>query len=136
MADVFSREKRSEVMSAIRSKNTSIEVTVFRFLRKNRQYFKTHYDKVTGKPDIALPRSKKAVFIDGDFWHGRDYSRRKDTLPDYWKLKIKNNINRDKISRKKLKDEGWAILRVWEHDLEKNKEFSLNKILTFLKKDN
>ena len=42
----------------------------------------------------------------------------------------------DKISRKKLKDEGWAILRVWEHDLEKNKEFSLNKILTFLKKDN
>ena len=123
-------------MSAIRSKNTSIEVTVFRFLRKNRQYFKTHYDKVTGKPDIALPRSKKAVFIDGDFWHGRDYSRRKDTLPDYWKLKIKNNINRDKISRKKLKDEGWAILRVWEHDLEKNKEFSLNKILTFLKKDN
>jgi DNA mismatch endonuclease Vsr len=71
MADVFDPGKRSEVMAKIRSKNTKSEVLVFNYLRKNKIYFRKHYDKVLGKPDNALLRKKKAVFIDGDFWHGR-----------------------------------------------------------------
>lgn len=132
MADVFSKKKRSEVMSHIHSKNTLIERIVFRFLRKNNVYFQRHYGRVSGKPDIALPRKKKAVFIDGDFWHGRDYSIRKNKLPKYWVLKISANQKRDRKTRCLLKQNGWRILRVWEADLERKGERTLNKILRFL----
>ena len=64
-------------MSKIRSKNTKLEVLVFRELRKRGVYFQKHYERVVGKPDIALPRKRKAVFLDGDFWHGYDFPDRK-----------------------------------------------------------
>ncbi len=69
MADVFSKAKRSEIMSRIRAKDTRIEKTVFSYLRKKKIYFQKHYSKVAGNPDIALPAEKIAVFINGDFWH-------------------------------------------------------------------
>jgi len=81
MADCFTKKKRSEIMSKIRNKETKIEKMVFKYLRENKVYFQKHYNWASGKPDIALPRKKKAVFIDGDFWHGRDYEKRKDSLP-------------------------------------------------------
>ena len=131
MTDVFSKEKRSQVMSLIRSKDTSIERKVFRFLRRKKLYFKTHYSNAEGNPDIALPRRKKAVFIDGDFWHGRDYKYRKNKLPDYWKSKIEGNKKRDIRHNRSLKSTGWKVLRIWEHDLEKNEKSTLNKIYLF-----
>ena len=67
MPDKFLKEKRSLIMSKIRSKNTKIEVNVFRELRKRGIYFQKHYKGTIGNPDIALPRKKKAIFIDGDF---------------------------------------------------------------------
>jgi len=132
MADVFSVEKRSEVMSKIRSKNTLIERKVFRYLRKNNIYFQKHYDRAPGKPDIALPRKRKAVFVDGDFWHGHDYNKRRKKLSPYWKLKILTNIKRDRKNRNLLKQQGWKVLEIWELDLEKREEQTLNKILHFL----
>ncbi|KKR09150.1 MAG: hypothetical protein UT37_C0024G0005 [Parcubacteria group bacterium GW2011_GWA2_39_18] len=68
--DVFSRNKRSEIVSRIRSSDTEIEKDVFRFLRANGIHFQKHYKKAAGCPDIALPNKKRAVFIDSDFWHG------------------------------------------------------------------
>ena len=133
MADVFSPEKRSEIMSKIRSKNTKAEIVVFRELRKRKIYFQKHYKRVAGCPDIALPRKKKAVFIDGDFWHGYQFSENKERLPKkYWQDKIEGNIRRDKYNRSKLKKEGWAVLRVWEHEVLKNLEETLNKIVDFI----
>jgi len=132
MADVFTKEKRSDVMSRIHSKNTLIELRVFRFLRKNKVYFKMHYDRILGKPDVAKPREKKAVFLDGDFWHGRDYKIRREKLPPYWSLKIAANIKRDKKYRLLLKKQNWRILRVWEHDLERKEKATLRKIYNFL----
>jgi len=135
MADVFSTKKRSDVMTHIRSKNTVIERIVFKFLKRNNIYFVKHYNRVAGKPDVAKPRAKKAVFIDGDFWHGgRDYGNRKNKLPQYWKLKIQKNIARDKENLKKLKNQGWKVLRVWEYDLEHNQKSTLKKIGLFLNK--
>ncbi len=72
MSYMFSSQKRSEIMSHIRSKNTEAERITFRYLRRNKIYFQKHYTRTAGKPDIALPRRKKEVFIDGDFWHGRE----------------------------------------------------------------
>ncbi|MDD5437919.1 MAG: very short patch repair endonuclease [Patescibacteria group bacterium] len=132
MTDVFSREKRSEIMSRIRSKNTVPEKTVFSYLRKKGIYFRRHYPEIPGKPDIALPGKKKAVFIDGGFWHGFRFSTVRRRLSPYWKEKIQKNILRDRKNRAKLKRLGWSCMRVWDHDLEKRKDESLLKIMNFL----
>lgn len=121
MTDIFSKEKRSEIMSHIRSKNTEAEKIVFTFLRKEGIYFQKHYKKIHGSPDIALPRKKRAVFIDGDFWHGRDFERIKKGRDenDYWVKKIGSNIKRDKKQRYLMRKEGWVVLKIWESNLKR-----------------
>ncbi len=122
-------------MSKIRSKNTKSEVLVFRELRKRGIYFQKHYKRAAGNPDIALPRKKKAVFIDGDFWHGYQFSKLKKRLPKkYWLAKIERNIKRDRKNRAQLRKEGWEVLRVWEHEVHKNFRKAIDKIIDFLKK--
>lgn len=133
MADVFSKKKRSEIMSKIKSEGTSAEITVFRFLRREGVYFQKHYKKIKGSPDIALPRKKIAVFIDGDFWHGWNFNKSKERLPEkYWRSKIESNILRNKRQRREMKRKGWKILRVWEHELKKRKNKTLLRIKLFL----
>ena len=132
--DVFSKKKRSEIMSRIRSKNTLLEREIFSSLRKRRIYFRKHYDKVPGNPDMALPRRKMAVFIDGDFWHGYKFRKQQQRLPKkYWIAKINMNILRDKEVNRKLRKEGWRILRIWEHDVKKNPLQTIDRIENFLK---
>lgn len=131
--DIFAEKKRSEIMSKIRSKNTRAEKIVFRRLKKKRVYFQKHYSRVAGSLDIALPRKKKAVFIDGDFWHGWQFSRIKNKLPKkYWQAKIEGNIRRDKKVRLKLKKSGWKVLRIWEHEIYNNLDIATSKIESFL----
>ena len=133
--DVFSKKKRSEIMSRIKSKNTKAEVLIFKELRKRGIYFQKHYKRAAGNPDIALPRKKKAVFIDGDFWHGWKFKKNKKRLPKkYWVEKIESNIARDKKNRAKLRKEGWQVLRVWEHAAFKNHDKIVEKIVEFFKK--
>ncbi|GAJ07086.1 unnamed protein product, partial [marine sediment metagenome] len=97
MADKFSKDVRSKIMSEIRSEGTKVENIVFKELKKRKIYFQKHYKRAVGNPDIALPRKKKAVFIDGDFWHGRDFHKLKKRLPKkYWLKKIERNVQRDK----------------------------------------
>jgi DNA mismatch endonuclease (patch repair protein) len=122
-------------MSRIRSHNTKAELIIFRGLRKKGIYFQKHYKKIIGSPDIALPRKKKAVFIDGDFWHGKDFAKLKRRLPKkYWLSKIEGNMKRDKKNRAKLRREGWGVLRVWESKIGKNPQKSIDLIESFLKK--
>ena len=123
-------------MSKIRSQNTKAELLVFRELKKRGIYFQKHYKKAPGNPDIALPRKKKAVFIDGDFWHGRDYKRTIDRLPEgYWKDKIKRNVSRDRKYRKVLISQGWQILHIWESDISRKhtRIRKLQEVAKFLK---
>jgi DNA mismatch endonuclease (patch repair protein) len=131
--DVFTKKKRSEIMSKIRSKNTKAELVVFRELRKRKIYFQKHYKKVAGSPDIAIPQKKIAIFIDGDFWHGRDFKREKNRLPKrYWRKKIELNIARDKKNRAKLKRQGWKVLKVWERDITKESQKNMGKVVNFI----
>lgn len=135
--DIFSKKKRSEVMSKIKGSNTSIEKVVFSFLRSKGVYFQKHYNRVNGCPDIALPRKKIAVFIDGDFWHGYKFKKKKESLlasqQHYWIDKIERNIARDRKTLKSLKEAGWKVLRIWEHQLKRRKTVALEKILSFLR---
>ncbi|MDD5430688.1 MAG: very short patch repair endonuclease [Candidatus Pacebacteria bacterium] len=136
MTDIFTKKKRSEIMSLVRSKNTVAEKIVFSYLRSKKVYFRKHYAGAIGSPDIARPREKKAVFIDGDFWHGREYRslRKGKSENDFWVKKIKGNMDRDKRQRKYLKINGWKLLMVWESDIKRKgtRNDLLQKIQSFL----
>jgi DNA mismatch endonuclease (patch repair protein) len=138
MPDIFDPQKRSEVMSKIRSKNTKAEVMVFKYLRQQKVYFQKHYKRAPGSPDVALPRKKKAVFIDGDFWHGRTFDalfiRRGQDENDPWIKKIRRNMERDAEQRSALQESGWDIFQIWEQDLLRTstRQESLERIKAFL----
>ena len=120
-------------MSKIRSKNTKAELIVFRELRKRKIYFQKHYKKAAGSPDIAFPRKKMAIFIDGDFWHGRNFAKNKNRLPKkYWRRKIETNIIRDRKNRAKLKRQGWKVLRVWERSVMGVGRKNIDKVVNFI----
>lgn len=131
--DKFDKETRSRIMSAIRSKNTTPELRTFKELRKKGVYFQKHYKKVVGTPDIALPSKKRAVFIDGDFWHGFRYPLWKSRLnSEFWRNKIERNRKRDQVYHRKLRNMGWQVMRVWEHQLDKTFDKTIDKIVRFL----
>ncbi len=137
MADIFDKDKRSDIMSRIRGKNTKVELLVFRYLRNNGVYFQKHYQTKEGvRLDIALPRKRKGVFIDGDFWHGRTIDKllERRGLEDFWVKRMNRNIERDGEQLQLLNKAGWKILRIWESDLTRvsTKESSLQSIAHFL----
>lgn len=123
-------------MASVRSKNSKAELLAFSYLRKEGVYFQRHYSGAVGTPDIALPRKRKACFIDGDFWHGRRLPElvQKRGNEDYWTRKIRNNVSRDTVIRKKLREEGWELLVVWESDImrKRTRDEALKNILDFL----
>ncbi len=134
MADVFSKKKRSEIMSKIRSKNTLLETSFCKLVSKKLYplgyRYKRNYVRLLGKPDIAFTKNKVAVFLDGDFWHGYNFKKTSGRLPKkYWLGKIEKNIVRDKKVNKELKKKGWQVIRLWEHEIKKDSEKALNKII-------
>ena len=128
MADIFTPEKRSWVMSRIRGKDTKIEIKMEKILKKTGFKFEKH-PEMYGNPDFAHKRKRIAIFCDGDFWHGYRYGQKKRLSKKFWRDKIENNMRRDKRYNRKLRRDGWSVLRLWEHDIEKNPEKCRRKIL-------
>lgn len=132
--DVFSREKRSQIMSRVSGKNTKPELVVRSLLHKMGYRFRLHRKDLPGKPDITLPKYKKVIFVHGCFWHGHTdcpRSKRPTTNGKFWREKLDKNRERDKTSVNNLKELDWDILVVWTCEV--NDMFKLkNKLLSFL----
>jgi DNA mismatch endonuclease, patch repair protein len=117
MVDRVSKEKRSKIMSAIRSKNTFPEITLRKALWARGFRFRVQYCKE--KIDIAFPSKKLAVFVDGCFWHGCPiHSHMPKSNKSYWIPKLQKNIERAKAKDERLRNQGWTVLHFWEHELE------------------
>jgi len=130
MVDI-SKEKRSKIMSSIKSKGTSIEERFRIALCENKIKGYRINPKMIGNPDFAFTKYKIAIFCDGDFWHGKDFSQLKRRLNDeYWINKIEKNRNRDKKYDNILKKEGWTVFRFWESEINAN----INKCIAKLQK--
>lgn len=137
MTDVFTKKKRSDVMSKIRSKNTKLEASFCNFVSAKLYPLGFRYRRnskfVLGRPDMVFKKHKLAVFIDGDFWHGYTFKKIRHRLPKkYWHAKILGNIERDKNITKALKQDGWKVLRIWEHELKTRQKAVLLKIIRLL----
>lgn len=131
MTDIFTKEKRSWVMSRIRGKNTRIEIVTGKLLSSNKIRF-TRHPKIYGNPDFLVGK-KTAVFCDGDFWHGFQYDEKKKPKKKFWKNKIEENMRRDKRISRKLRRDGYSVIRLWEHDIEKRPLVCLNRITRFMR---
>lgn len=118
--DVLTPEQRSYNMSRIRGKNTGPELLLRRYLWNSGFRYRLHY-KLPGRPDIVFVTRKIVVFVDGCFWHGcPQHGVRPKTNSTFWNTKIQGTIDRDKKNQQLLEQEGWTVLRFWEHDIEKD----------------
>ena len=119
MSDVFTKAKRSEVMSRIRGRgNQATEIALAKFFRRKKITGWRRHQKIFGKPDFVFPKLKLAVFVDGCFWHG---CPKHGTQPKgnaaFWRKKIAGNRIRDRLVGRTLRKSGWQVLRIWEHAL-------------------
>lgn len=119
MADIYSRSKRSQIMSSVRSTgNRSTELAAIRYFREQGlSGWRRHLD-LSGTPDFCFPDAKVAVFVDGCFWHGcpKHYKAPK-TNKRFWRERVEKNIRRDRRVDRQLRKAGWSIIRIWEHEL-------------------
>lgn len=123
--DNLTKEQRRKSMQNIKAQDTSIEVKLRKALWKKGFRYRKNYNKLPGKPDIALTKYKIAIFCDGEFFHGKDWEVLKPKLENgnnsgYWVSKISRNRKRDDEVNKRLLFEGWTVIRFWGDDIKKH----------------
>jgi len=116
LADTFNPEKRSQIMSRIRDRDTKPELLIRKGLHAKGFRYRLHDRKLPGKPDLVFPRYKSIIFVNGCFWHGHSCHlfRWPASRVEYWKPKITRTIERDKANFRSLEAKGWHILIIWE----------------------
>jgi len=133
--DNLTKEQRHKNMSRIRSKNTKPEVILRKALWHKGIRYRKNYNKLPGKPDIAITRYRIAIFVDGDFWHGKNMDKINKQIKsnrEYWLPKLEKNKQRDAEINDFLTEEGWLVLRFWESDIKKGLNKCVNKILAYI----
>lgn len=137
MPDIFDGEKRSQIMRSVKNKGTQQEILVRELLCKlGFNHYRLSTSQLVCSPDIVYPGQRKAIFINGCFWHGHDCSRGK--LPtsnaEFWEHKIEKNKERDEKNYIELRVKGWACLVIWQCEIKKKNMMILEeKILSFMK---
>ena len=132
MADVFSSDKRSEIMKKVKpnGNRTTEQQMIKVFADFGIKGWRRHYD-VKGHPDFIFPKKRIAVFVDGCFWHGHDCrNTRPESNKDFWEKKRNRNIQHDKEITQLFEDRGWTVIRIWECELKKKNRNLLERKLT------
>jgi DNA mismatch endonuclease (patch repair protein) len=127
---------RSENMSRIRGKDTSIELILRKALWKKGLRYRKDCKDVFGRPDICFKSKKIAVFCDSEYWHGKYLMEGRyipKTNTEFWVKKIQSNIERDKKVNQTLEQQNWKVLRFWGEDIIKNTEACIEKIMSAIK---
>jgi len=117
MTDVFSAEKRSQIMSSIHGYDTGPELLVRSIVHHMGYRFRVHQDKLPGNPDLVMAKHRSVIFIHGCFWHGHKNcprSRRPTSNKAFWIEKLDKNIERDRLQMRQLRRLGWKVLVIWQ----------------------
>jgi DNA mismatch endonuclease (patch repair protein) len=134
LPDVFTKAKRSEVMSRIRGRgNKKTELALAKLLRAHGVTGWRRHQPMFGRPDFAFRRERVVVFVDGCFWHGcPTHSNMPVNNRPFWEKKLGANRVRDRLVTLTLRKRGWVVLRIWEHELAKDSDGCVRKITTAL----
>lgn len=137
MSDIFSSEKRSSIMSKVRSKgNKSTELKLIQYFKENDIHgWKRGYN-VKGHPDFVFLDKKIAIFVDGCFWHGHDCrNTRPSDNQEFWQKKRERNMKHDQEITALFESRGWTVFRIWECELKKRTDSNkLNQLMGLLYK--
>lgn len=133
MADVFTKAKRSEVMSRIRGRgNKDTELALAKLFRRHHITGWRRNQSVFGKPDFVFRQVRLALFVDGCFWHGcPKHGTKPKNNAAFWQKKLTVNKRRDALVTRTLRSAQWRVLRLWEHDLAKR---NLSRLLARVQK--
>jgi DNA mismatch endonuclease (patch repair protein) len=134
MTDRWTPELRSRIMRAVPTKNTTPELAVRSILFRMGFRYRLHKKNLPGTPDIVFPGRRKAIFVNGCFWHGHSAcqkGRLPKSRPEYWLSKIERNARNDSLNIEKLAQLGWRTLTLWQCEI-KNDAQLRNKLLDFL----
>lgn len=120
--DIHNPQQRSKNMAAIKSTATKAEVALGKALWQEGFRYRKNNKTVFGKPDFTFKKYKLAVFVDSEFFHGKDFETKKKpaTNAEFWEKKIGRNIERDKEVNEYLTSHGWTVLRFWSNEVKKN----------------
>lgn len=125
----------SKRMSHVKLKRNDVETKLAKALWHKGYRYRLNYEKLPGSPDIALTKYCIAIFVDGEFWHGKDFDIKKESLKHnkkFWIEKIEENISRDKRNDSLLNNMGWIPLHFWSKDVENNLEVCVDEILEYV----
>lgn len=124
MADIYSKVKRSQIMSRVRARGSrKTELALVKLLRQHRIVGWRRHLKVFGNPDFVFRERRLAIFVDGCFWHGcPKHASQPKTNRAFWKEKLLRNKDRDRLVTRTLKKRGWHVLRIWQHELTRKSE--------------
>ena len=117
MTDVYTKSKRSEIMSRIKGSKTSPENAIASILRKLKIKFRRNVKSLPGQPDFVIPLKKTVIFVNGCFWHNHTNCNRAklpSTNKAFWKRKILGNKQRDQRIARLLRKRGWHVIRIWQ----------------------
>jgi len=120
MPDRFTSQERSRIMSRVKGRDTKPEKLIRSLLHAMGYRFRLHRKGLPGKPDILLPKHRKAIFVHGCFWHGHADCRRAarpESNADFWNKKIDGNMARDKMVQAELGKSGWSLLVIWQCEM-------------------
>ncbi len=131
-------DQRSKIMRSVKSnKNKSTELLFISLLKESNITGWRRNFPLFGKPDFTFPKEKIVVFVDGCFWHGHNCRNTKPkTNKEYWKNKRKRNKKRDNEVNKRLKLDGWKVIRIWECELKNQEKTKYIKALIMKNKSN
>ena len=129
--DVMTPEQRSRTMSMIRSSGSKIERKLALSLWHQGYHYRKNDKSVFGKPDLTFKKHRIAIFVDSEFWHGKNWKEQRSRIKtnvDFWRKKIERNIQRDKEVNEHLERTGWTVIRFWGKQIEKELEECLETI--------
>jgi len=129
--DVHTKEQRSRNMKAIKSTGTKLELRLRKTLWHMGYRYRKNDKRVFGKPDISFKKYKVAIFIDSEFFHGKNWETAKHKIrsnKEFWYKKIEGNIQRDRKVNDRLIEDDWTVLRFLSKKIEKNLEECINEI--------
>jgi DNA mismatch endonuclease, patch repair protein len=134
MTDVFTKHKRSQIMSRIKGRdNRTTEQALVALLRRNGIRGWRRHLAIEGTPDFAFPQKKVAVFVDGCFWHGcPEHATMPQSNRKFWSNKLRRNKSRDRFVTSALRKQGWKVVRIWEHQLKTNPLHHVERISRLL----
>jgi DNA mismatch endonuclease (patch repair protein) len=131
----YTTKERSELMRKIKAQDTKPELKLRKALWNLGFRYRKNVKKLPGTPDIVYTKQRLAIFVDGEFWHGHNWEEKMNSIKSnrgFWIPKIERNMQRDQANNQLLSQNGWYVMRFWEHEIKRDFDGCVNRVISYL----